>query len=425
MELIEQLRAALAAPPGAHPTLVAPAVEALLSRKIRAHDLDLGHTPEALDAALRHLTGGRSWAPEAAAAPMVHSFDEALELAFRDGGTLAEVEVITKNNGSAAGRILRARLGRDPQDALFAFAERSVNAVEKHAVLCAALACGPSQPGAENALELRTVGDLPLRQRFLEQLGVERASAFVDRLLTTGDKLDAAVTVFDCFGPPLSSETQARLGAQVEEAFRQQPMNRGWEFIGQRLVLSKAWSAALTFMASRVAHDAGWRRAIRTVLVAAVSSGFVLSPDLEEFIDPVSAAAWHEDTEGAVLLLGALPPARAAELLLHAKFEPPRERLKFLPPHLRRDALDLAVQLHVALRDDAEAKHLLALAPFGHLEEAGAAFQAALAEVKPKKGYLKLLQSNLAPEAFQALEQWLETRPEPKKPKAAKKKAGD
>lgn len=421
MELIDQLRAALAAPPGTSPALVTPAVEALLARRISLSDLNLETKAAALDAALRHLTGGRSWAPEAAAAPLVHSFDEALELAFRDGGSLADVEAITNRNGLATGRILRARLGRDPQDALLAFAERSVNAVQKHAVLCAALACGPSQPGAEHALELREVTDLPLRQRFLEELGVERASAYVDRLLQAGDPLDSAVTVFDCFGPPLSAQTLARLGAQVEEAFRQKPMNRGWEFIGQRLALSKRWSEALSFMQSRVSHDAGWRRAIRRVLVAAATSGFELTPELEPFIDPVTAAAWHEDAEGAVLLLSRLPPARAAALLLECTFEPPRDRLKFLPPGLRRDALDLAVQLHVALRDDAEAKPVLTLARFHHLEEAGAVFQAVLADVKPKKGYLKVLQGCLSHGAFQALEQWLENRPQPKKPKAAKK----
>jgi hypothetical protein len=423
---IAVLQQALAAPPGAHPELIAPALEAGLANRLPR---ELAGHPEKLDGLLRHLTGGRSWTPELMKSGAMAS-DWLLELGFRDGA-FSDLEVCCTKNDGPASRILNARLGSDSAETLLALSDRApadrLNL--KHAALCAAIANGALAPGIEATLDLGYVPNPALKQKALAKLGPERAGEVLLRAMRRLDnepqfRTHALPMVLDCFGAPMSAATLDALGERIERLRAETYEHMGWESIGDWLANSRAWNDCIAFIRSRLAKAEGWRLTMRALLGKATEHGFALDPSLDEFIDPAGAAQLSFDVwRVTARLLWSIPAERSASLLLEAKYQQPSDLFRFVFGGLPASALERIAAIHVSLRDDAASKNLLLttdLKPYGPgmLD----ALKLALAEVKPKAGYLKHLERNLDPASYAALVQWLAERPEPKKKKAPAKK---
>lgn len=421
------LQQALAAPPGAHPELIAPALEAGLTNRLPR---ELAGHPEKLDRVLRHLTGGPSWIPELMKLADARAGDWLLELGLRDAA-FADVEVCCTRNDGPAARILNARLGVDSVETLLALSERApldrLNL--KHAALCAAIARGALQAGVEAALDLGFVTNVAIKQKALTALGPERSADVVLRAIRRFDnepkfRTQALPMVLECFGAPLSASTLDAIGERIESLRAETYEHMGWESIGDWLGNSRAWSDCIAFIRGRLPKAEGWRLTMRSLLGKATQHGLVLDPSLDEFIDPAGAAKLSFDVWRVTAgLLASIPAERSAPLLLDAQYPQPSDIFHFVFGGLPASALERIAAIHVSLRDDAASKNVLLttdLRPFGpgFLD----ALKLALTEVKPKAGYLKHLERNLDPALYAALTQWLAERPEPKKKKAPAKK---
>lgn len=435
---LTQLQQALAQPAGAGRSLLEPALKAYFSNQLRG-ELDVGgrrcqlNRPPDADAVFRHLAGG-TWASELVRQRLVAmAFDWVLSLGFRDA-PFADVEAFAAINEIPLARILDARDGIDPPQVLLDYSKRASTRRKKSAALAAAIAVMQPVPvGVEAELELNEAGWAPLMRKALRALGPERASEVALRQLRSADgetssdralfQSQALSSVLECFGPYLTPSAEQVVAERIEALASVRAQS--WEAAGERLARSGEWEAVIRFVSGRLPGHAGWRRAMRPILGARVRTGWAIPPELDELVDPGAAAKLGYDEWKVVLqLLRALPAERAEKLLADATYERPADALRFLIPGLSEAMLARLAQLHVSLRDEPTAKDALIATDLRPLGAAfGPALQAALAEVKPKPGYLKALQRNLDPPVFAALSTWLEQRPPPKA-KRARKPAG-
>jgi hypothetical protein len=426
MDLNARLREALTAPPGAHADLVAPALAATLANQLPR---ELADTAQKVDQLLRHLTGGRSWAPELVASKAsAMALDRFLALGFRDA-TFADVEAFSAVNDIAIARIFRTRLGTDSAEALLALAERSPSGRVKHAARAATIAGGHVPPGIEAGLVLREVNDNPLIQSALERLGPERASEVTLRELRQFDdepqfRAQALIPVLRAFGAPLTPAALDALAERTEELAHE----TSWHGIGDSLADSLRFAECIAFVRARAAKTPGWRKAMVGLLARAVQVDptFQIDPSLDEFIDCADTAKNHgyDQWKLVTAVLRALPRERAVPLLIDAQYADPGDVFRFPVEGLPQPALEKIAAAHVARGALPDAKHFLIatrLQPYG--PGFGDALRLALADVKPKPAYLKALERNLDPSVWQPLQAWLTARPEPKpKKKPAEKK---
>lgn len=418
---------ALSRPSGSSPDLVAPAVAAYFDRKLPSvvgdHDL---RVPEQVDAMLRHLSG-RTWAGELVAQGQDAScHDRLLAAGFRDA-TFEDTAAFLPRNEIAAARILHARLGLDPADALLGLARRATIPRVKHAALAAAIAVSAGAAAVDGELVLHEVGWPALRQAALRALGPERASEVVLRSVSRLDHDprfidDSLPSVLSAFVPSLTGAALDEIARRVEA--RQSKYS--WEQIGYWLSVSCEWDAALAFAQRFEPRDAGWARAIRELLALGLEQGRPLAPEHDRYADPAGAVrVTHEARRSAGRLLAAMTPERSERVLLEATFEKPSDLLYFVVEGLSPAVQARMAEVHVSLRDDPREKATVEVTYLQPLGPAfGDALRQALATVKPKKGYLNAFKRNLDPPVYDALMQWLATRPEPKappKPRAPRK----
>lgn len=432
MDLATALPEALALAPGSKPELLATTLTAYFKNTL-PRDVWTSHfrMPEDADRAFRHLAPG-SWAAELVAQKLnAMAFDRILALGFKDA-RFEDVETFAAINEIPLARILHARAGADSFDTLNAFASRGKSTRWKHSALAAACvaATGAVPAGVEAGFDLTEIGWEPLQRAALEALGAERAGEVVLRTLRKFDaqpefRVDGVVPVLTSFGAPLPASTLEAVGQRIEELRAGKYEHKGWEMIGEWLGRSQAWHEALAFMDPRATAVPGWKRAIRALLAEAVLRGFTLAPEHDRHIDPaggVKDGVW----DITLRLLSSLPPGRAAVLLTDAPFEKPADLFRYVLAGMPPALLTRYAELHVSLRDEPDAKDLLIVTRLQHLgPDFGVALKVALADVKPKKGYLKALERNLEAPVYASIASWLETRPEPKKKKkaAAKKTA--
>lgn len=424
MDLLALLPEAAASPAGSKPELVSPALVAYFDNKLPR---DLTKSPEDADTLFRHLAG-QTWAGELVKlGHMAMAHDRILALGFRDAAW-PDVEAFIARNSIPTGRILHARLGRDPAEILVALSEKATSKRVKNAALAAAIAVKSDVVTPQ--FDLLEIGWAPLQRAALQALGPEGASEVVLRTLRTFDdqpefRFQALAPVLVSFGPPLTAAAVAAIVERVELIRGEKHELMGWEGVGEQLARSEQWEPGLAFLLRCAGRQPGWRLATRAFLSTAVASGFPIDPALDEFIDPASAARGTSDVWKLTnRLLTAVGTERASKLLLDAHLDQPRDLLRFVVKNLSPAALARFAEVHVSLRDDPDAKDALIATRLQDLGPAfGDALQVALADVKPKQGYLKALQRNLEPTAWAALDAWLQRRPAPKKKKNAVKKA--
>ncbi|MFO0598913.1 MAG: hypothetical protein U0228_26635 [Myxococcaceae bacterium] len=423
----QQLSDALAKPPGAAVDLLPAAITAYFTYRWPRR----AEAPEVVDGHLRHLAGGTSWASELVRQKQHGSaFDRTLALGFKDAAW-ADVEAFVPLNSVAIARILHARLGLDSAETLLGLARRATEDRVRNAALAAAIvASGPNVPaGLEAELSLLSLGWPPLAQAAFQVLGAARASDVALRSLRTFEidsehAFQSLAPVIECFHPTFDDRVLEELAAR----FGQKPGCGHWEGLGDRLRRSGERDAALGFLQRYEASTGfvGWRWAIRAFVALDVSMGQPLPEALDRYADPADAAQQGYDTwKLTVRLLEAMGGARAEVQLRDVKFAKSSDLLRFVASGYLPQTLARFAEAHVALRDDPHGKNTLIAT---RLQPLGPAFvealKLALAEVKPKTGYLRALERNLEPAAWAELSKWLAERPEPKKKKsAAKKKA--
>jgi hypothetical protein len=417
----QQLTDALAQPPGTAAALLPAAITAYFSNRWPRRE-----SPEEADRVLRHLTGGKTWSHEVVAQKQVAmAFDRILALGFADAAW-TDVEAFIELNTIPTARILHARQGRDSVEALLALAKRTTVTRVKNASLAAAIVASsrPVPAGLEDELSLLDVGWAPLVQAAFAALGSPRASAVALRSLRTYEvsseyAFQSLAPVVDCFSPTYDDtvleELAVRFGANVNIA--------NWEDLGERLARAGEHAAALAFLQKYESRHPGWKWATRSLLALLVRMGKPLPAELDRYADPTDAAQRGYDTwRRTNVLLEAMGGERAEAVLRDATFAQPSDLLRFVARGFTPSTLQRFAEVHVAARDDANAKNLLIATRLQELGPSfGAALQAALADVKPKKGYVNALERNLEPAVFAELSKWLAERPEPKKKKAAKK----
>lgn len=433
MELMQQVKEALAQPPGTNAALLGPVLTGYfagqLGREVqgggRRYDLD---APADLDALFRHLAGG-TWAAELVRLKQEATYDTLLALGFRDA-PFSDVVAFAARNQRPLAQMLDARAGVDSPEVLLDFANRATARPTRPAAFAAAIAAMPSVPaGLEAELDLNETGWPPLLRRALRALGPARASEVALRQLRSADgsqdaehlalfKWQALVPVQECFGPFFTPQAEQVIAERTEELGAADGY-KYWEGAGERLASTGEWEAVTRFAEGRAAKAAGWRRALRIIVDARVARGWALPPEADALIDVGGAAKLDFEVWRVVQrLLASIPVERAERLLAEAKFDQPTDPLRFLIPGLSAAALLRLAELHVSLREDPSAKDTLAVTDLRPLGPGfGAALQAALAAVKPKVSYLKALERNLDAPVCQALSQWLEERPAPKKAK--------
>lgn len=422
MDLPALLTEAATLPAGSKPELVTPALAAYFDHKLPR---ELTKSPEDVDALFRHLSG-QTWASELVKlGHLAMAHDRILALGFRDAAW-PDVEAFIARNSTPTARLLHARLGTDSAETLVAFSQKATTRRVKNAALAAAIAVKSDVVTPD--FDLREIGWAPLQQAALRALGPERASEVMLRTLRAYDdqpefRYQALAWVLESFGPPLTDTALEAIAARIELIRGEKYEHLGWEQIGDWLARSAQWEPALAFLRRSAPRQPGWRAALRAFLSVAAGAGFPIEPALDEFIDPAGAAKSSYDVwKMTNRLLTAVGTERASKLLLEAQFAKPSDLLRFVVKGLSSAALTRFAEVHVGLRDDPDAKDALIATRLKDLGPAfGDALQVALAEVKPKKGYLKALERNLEPPVWTALDAWLQRRPEPKKKKAAKK----
>lgn len=424
MDLAAQLTEASSLPAGSRPELVAPAITAYFAGGFPRELAQ--QTPEQIDALFRHLSG-KTWAGELVAQKQVAmAHDRLLALGFRDAAW-SDVEAFIALNSIPTARILHARLGRDSTKVLLELAAKATSKRVKHSATAAAIANSkPPARDVEANFTLLEIGWEPLGQAALRALGPERAGDVALRTLRALDdqpefRDQALAQLLPCFGPPISAPVLASIAERVELLHRTKHNHLGWEGTGELLARSKAWVPCLDFMILRSEDEPSWRRSIRALLDVAIrDESFVFDPSYEEFIDPAGAATLSYDVwQMTNRLLTKVGGERASQLLLDAKFAKPTDLLRFVVPGLTPPVLARFAEAHVGGRDEKDLVIATRLQDLG--PGFGDALKVALAEVKPKAGYLKALERNLEAPVYAALAAWLKARPEPKK-KPAKKK---
>lgn len=428
MEL-KELTEALAQPAGANAALLEPLLDTFfhgkLPREVAAgpRTYKLG-APEDADKLLRHVAGG-SWASALVKLKLpAMAHDRLLALGFKDA-PLADVEAFLALNSIPIARILEAR--EDAAEALVELAKKHAGSKRiRNAALAAAIArSSPVPPELERDFDLAEAGWAPLLRAALKALGPERATPVALRTMKRFDaspelRWQALVDVLECFGPFFTPDGEHRIAERVEElSTAPGASHEWWEEVGQRLAASGEWDAAIAFVRSRLPVNAHWRRTMRALLDERVHTGWALDPAFDEFIDPAHAATLSYDVRQCALrLLESLPAERAEKLLSHAAWVQPADVLRFLRGGMSDAWLDRVAETLVSLRDDHEHKNTLVatnLRPLG--TRFGKALERALAEVKPRPGFLAALERNLDAPVFAGLSTWLAVRPEPKRTK--------
>jgi hypothetical protein len=439
-DLIERINAALQQPPGST-QLLDEALRAVIRSGLDTRQVVLaGPSPggywETLHAILVHLAGG-PWRDAYSAADLWQMGHEPLLALGLADAPIELVETAIQRVWTVADPLLLRR-GEDPET-LLAMAERFDGHPTQQALICAAIARSkPVSPALEQRWTMENSVNVEACERAFEALGPERAGAVVRRRLVQYDgegphdfRYQALAPLLERLGPSLDDATVDAVFDRAELITR---TASGWSGVGDLLGRHRAhWSYKIAQIERRIlacASDetrAGWRHAMRALLNEMASAKVAIDPALDQYIDP-AAAALVTDAEWNMVkrLLDAIGLERSDAVLDAAvqQYAKPTDVLRFIKPGLSPRQIDRMAEAYVGTQFDGSPSYVAAgtnIAPLG--PEFTASLMKALADVKPKKGFLTTLSRKLDPQAFATLSAWLETRPEPKPKKAAKKPA--
>ena len=431
MQLPDPLEPLFAGPPGAHAELTAPFLGAWLRGELRNRSFAVAGVARATtslgdtDVLLRHLAGG-SWAPAFLTLDNPGTGLEALlALGFRDAAW-SEVAAMIERNPIASEPLLHAR--RDDPALLRGLHEGHTNDRVRQAALVATIAhADPVPPGLEDGWTLRNASFIPLAQAALAALGPARAGVVILRAMTRLDaepqhREQALLPVLERVGPWLDDATVAAILARCELLAAHEPGM--WVSAGECMTRGGQWRHGLALTTARLATESdpgrqrGLRQMFRVFAAAAAAQGEALAPEWERHLDLAESAdrGNYDEWRRCTAVLAALDVDRAEAILVAAwpAYVRPTDAFRYLRAGLSDAYLDRLAGLHVGLRDDLGAQDVL---HGTRLTALGAAFALALAlaladsKPKPKKSYLKALERNLEPAAYEQLSGLLAARP--------------